>query len=131
MFSFRDSPENEKCIQKSTIDINNLRRWIKRFRSGETSLDDKLRSGGPSTNPEDKVDDLIRHDRRITIREFITALLPYKDKITECIQYLCLKIAKMAGNTGACYIELPMRETGRLKMHTNYLQCLTLKHVEP
>ncbi|UYV71062.1 hypothetical protein LAZ67_8001572 [Cordylochernes scorpioides] len=36
-----------------------------------------------------------------------------------------------AGNTGACYIELPMRETGRLKMHTNYLQCLTLKHAEP
>ncbi|UYV74690.1 hypothetical protein LAZ67_12000576 [Cordylochernes scorpioides] len=67
----RYSPETEKCIQESIIDVSNVRRWMKSFRNGETSLDDKPRSGRSSTNPEneDKVDELIRNDREITLRE--------------------------------------------------------------
>ncbi|UYV79210.1 hypothetical protein LAZ67_17001518 [Cordylochernes scorpioides] len=35
--------------KEATIDVGNVRRWMKRFRSGDTSLDGKPRSGRPST----------------------------------------------------------------------------------
>ncbi|UYV68193.1 hypothetical protein LAZ67_5003332 [Cordylochernes scorpioides] len=66
----------KNVYKEATIDISNVRRWMKGFLSGETSLDDKPRRGRPSTNPEneDKVDVLIRHDRRITFRELCNIL---------------------------------------------------------
>lgn len=57
----------------SVIDISNVRRWVRRFREGETEVNDKARSGRPSSavNPENReqVDGLIRGNRRITIAE--------------------------------------------------------------
>ncbi|UYV82593.1 hypothetical protein LAZ67_22000061 [Cordylochernes scorpioides] len=43
MFRFRDSPEMKNVYKEATMDISNVRRWMKIFRSGETSLDDKPR----------------------------------------------------------------------------------------
>ena len=33
----------------STIDVSTVRRWAKHFKSGETNIDDKFRSGRPAT----------------------------------------------------------------------------------
>lgn len=57
----------------SVIDVSNVRRWVKKFREGETEIEDKPRCGRPSTSVnvenEELVDDMIRGNRRITIAE--------------------------------------------------------------
>lgn len=63
---------------ESVVDISNVRRWVKKFREGETEINDKPRSGRPSTSVTNdnrqRVDELIRGDRRITIYEIADAL---------------------------------------------------------
>ncbi|UYV60562.1 hypothetical protein LAZ67_1001530 [Cordylochernes scorpioides] len=49
LISFKDSPETEILYKEARIDVINVRKWMKILRSGETSLDDKPRSGRPST----------------------------------------------------------------------------------
>lgn len=47
--------------------------WFTRFKNGEMSIDDQLRSGRPSTSRTDenvqKINELVREDRRRTIEE--------------------------------------------------------------
>ncbi len=60
------------------IDKSNVHRWMKKFKEGETSVEDKPRSGRPSTATTDtnrqRVDKLIRAERRVTIRELSAQL---------------------------------------------------------
>jgi transposase len=52
---------------------NSVRRWVKHFKDGNTNIADQPRCGGPRTSATErnkqKVDELIRQDRRITVRE--------------------------------------------------------------
>ena len=70
----------------NTIDYNNVKRWVQRFKKStedheevvKVSIADKPRSGCPSTsvNPDNKTyaDKLIRTDRRITVEELASKL---------------------------------------------------------
>ena len=55
------------------IDVSTVRRWVRRFRSGDRDVSDKPRSGRPctATIPENEVhlDELIHANRRVTVNE--------------------------------------------------------------
>jgi transposase len=55
------------------MDASSVRRWVKHFKDGNTDITDQPRCGRPRTaaveRNEQKVDELIRQDRRITVRE--------------------------------------------------------------
>lgn len=55
------------------VDVSTVRRWVRRFESGDTDMCDKPRSGRPRTanndENEERLDQLIRENRRITINE--------------------------------------------------------------
>ena len=52
---------------------SSVRRWVKHFKDGDTNIKDEPRSGRPRTASTDRnkerVDALIREDRRITVNE--------------------------------------------------------------
>jgi transposase-like protein len=60
------------------IDTSNVHRWMKKFKERETSIEDKSRSGRPSTATTDtnrqRVDASIRAERRVTLRELAAQL---------------------------------------------------------
>jgi transposase len=60
------------------IDRSNMHRWMRKFKEGVTSIEHKPRSGRPSTATTDtnrqRVDELIRAERRVTLRELATQL---------------------------------------------------------
>jgi transposase len=57
----------QNVYRDDTIDRSNVHRWMKKFKEGETSIDEKPRSGRPSTTTTDanrqRVDELIRAKR--------------------------------------------------------------------
>jgi len=61
-----------------TVDVSTVRRWVARFSSGDSDVKDKPRSGRPCTavtpRNEERLDQLIRANRRITTRELCTEL---------------------------------------------------------
>jgi transposase len=63
----------DACMGASSV-----RRWVKHFKDGNTDIADQLRCGRPRTaateRNKQKVDELIRQDRRITFRETATQL---------------------------------------------------------
>jgi hypothetical protein len=60
------------------VDVSTLRRRVARFSSGDSDVKDKPRSGWPCTavtpRNEERLDQLIRANRRITSRELCTEL---------------------------------------------------------
>ena len=63
----------QKVYGMDAVDASTVRRWVRRFESGESDVEDKARSGRPhtATTPENeaRLDGLIRADRRITVNE--------------------------------------------------------------
>ena len=63
---------------EATIDESNVRRWVKKFKEGETRVQDKPRSGRPLTaateENQNKVNDMIRADQCITVRKIVKEL---------------------------------------------------------
>lgn len=63
----------EKCMSRTQVF-----EWFKRFRDGRTSTDNNSRSGRPATavNEEniERVNELIRGDRRLTVKDIMTSL---------------------------------------------------------
>ena len=61
-----------------TVDVSTVRRWVARFSSGDSDVKDKPRSGRPCTavtpRNDERLDQLIRENRRITTRELCTEL---------------------------------------------------------
>jgi len=57
---------------------NCVRRWVKRFKDGNTSIQDWPRSGRPRTNSTEpnkkRVDEIIKEDRRVTLDAIATKL---------------------------------------------------------
>ena len=58
----------DKCLSRSNVFV-----WFDRFKNGRKSVEDDPRPGRPSTSKTDenivKVRDLVRSERRLTIRE--------------------------------------------------------------
>ena len=61
-----------------TVDVSTVRRWVVCFSSGDSDVKDKPRSGRPYTavtpRNEERLDQLIRANRRITTRELCAEL---------------------------------------------------------
>jgi len=61
-----------------TVDVSTVRRWVACFSSGDSDVKDKPRSGRPCTavtpRNEERLDQLIHVNRRITTRELFTEL---------------------------------------------------------
>jgi transposase len=57
---------------------SSVRRWVKHFKDGNTDIADQPRSGRPRTaateHNKQKVDELIRQNRRVTVREIASQL---------------------------------------------------------
>lgn len=94
-----------------TIDKSNVHRWMKKFKEGETSIEDKPRSGRPSTATTDtnrqRVDELIRADRRVTIRELAAQL--------DCGHNAIQKMVEDLGYRKVCAKWVPRQLTPDLK----------------
>jgi transposase len=61
------------CVWRCLHGVSTVRRWLKHFKDGNTNIADQPRCGQPRTvateRNKKKVDELIRQDRRITVRE--------------------------------------------------------------
>jgi len=61
-----------------TVDVSTVRRWVTPFSSGDSDVEDQPRSGWPciavTPRNEERLDHLIRANRRITTRELCTEL---------------------------------------------------------
>jgi hypothetical protein len=65
------------CVWRCLHGTSSVRRWVKHFKDGNTDIADQLRCGRQRTATEcnkQKVDELIREDRRITVREIAAQL---------------------------------------------------------
>jgi transposase len=76
----------------AVIDVSNVRRWVKKFRDGESEIADKPRSGRSSTSVTDnrrsRIDELIRENRRITIHKIADALQLFYGSVQAMIENL-------------------------------------------
>ncbi|VDD77281.1 unnamed protein product [Mesocestoides corti] len=72
------------------ITENTCQNWFKKFRSGDFSLKDKRRSGRPSEVDNQKIIDLIKSNRRITVREIAEKLSVSYTAIDNHLKYLGL-----------------------------------------
>ncbi|KAG8222260.1 hypothetical protein J437_LFUL001458 [Ladona fulva] len=67
-----------KVYGDDTIDVSNVRRWVRHFKGGEKGVHDKPRPGRPCTavipQIEERLNQLIRADRWITTRELCANL---------------------------------------------------------
>jgi len=67
-----------KVYGDQTVDVSRVRWWVARFSSGDSDVKDKPSSGRPCTavtpRNEERLDQLIRANRRITTRELCTEL---------------------------------------------------------
>jgi len=69
-------------LQRVYVDVcmgaSSVRRWVKHFKDGNTSIQDQPRSGRPrtaSTEPNKKrIDEIIKEDRRVTLNAVATKL---------------------------------------------------------
>jgi histone-lysine N-methyltransferase SETMAR len=58
----------------SAVSARTAQRWFKRFRDGDTSLEDEPRSGRPSVVDEDALRDAVQEDPSLTTRELAADL---------------------------------------------------------
>jgi transposase len=71
--------ERLRCVYgDACMGVSSVRRWVKHFKDGNTDIADQPRCGRPRTaateRNKQKVDELIRQDRRITGREIAAQL---------------------------------------------------------
>ncbi|KAG8231408.1 hypothetical protein J437_LFUL012418 [Ladona fulva] len=68
-----------KMYEDDTIDVSNVSQCVRHFKGGEKGVHDKPRPGRPCTavipQNEERLDQLIRADRRITTRELCERLI--------------------------------------------------------
>jgi plasmid stabilization system protein ParE len=71
---------------------SNVRRWVKHFKDGNTDIADQPRCGRQRTaateRNKQKVDELIRQDRRITFREIVAQLVVEHHAVQEMMEIL-------------------------------------------
>ena len=66
----------EKLYEGDVIDVNNVRRRVKRFKNEETDKQGKQRSGRPATAVTEETrqaDDLIRANRCMTVKSCLSS----------------------------------------------------------
>jgi hypothetical protein len=74
------------------VGVSSVRRWVKHFKDGNTDIADQLRYGRQRTaateRNKQKVDELIRQDRRITVREIAAQLGVEHHAVQEMMEIL-------------------------------------------
>ena len=82
----------QRAYGDACMGASSVRRWVKHFKDGNTSIKDEPRSGRPRTASTDRnkerVDALIREDRRITVNEIATKLAVGHSAVQEMIHSL-------------------------------------------
>jgi len=67
----------EHCLSRQGV-----RNWVQKFSEGRTSIEDEHRAGRPVeiATPEtlQRVEDIIRAERRVTVDAFFTLVWPFK-----------------------------------------------------
>ena len=75
-----------------TVNVSRVRRWVRRFQSGDRDVSDKPRSGHPNTatnkKNEARLDELIKSNRRITVNEMSTELGVSVGAVEKLISFL-------------------------------------------
>src|SRR6266496_2214118 len=78
--------------KESTLSYASVRRWAVQFKSGNSDISDKPRSGRPRTavTPNNKrhVDGMIRGDRRVTVRDIVDEIGTGHDAVQKIINKL-------------------------------------------
>jgi len=71
---------------------SSVRRWVKHFKDGNTSIQDEPRSGGPRTasteRNKERVDEIIQDDRRVTVDTIARTLGIGHSAVQEMIERL-------------------------------------------
>ena len=95
----------------NVMDIKNVRKWCSEFSGGRTNVHDEPGRGRPSTSDEvvARVDDLVREDRRLTVREICYD--------SGCFQNNCRQNFKTLWDSIKCALDgypvsLPMNTSG-------------------
>ena len=94
------------------VDVSTLRRWVRRFKDGElgpADLSDKTLSGIPLTASDqlhqDRVEEMIRGNRRIKQKEIAVALGIYKDRVRHIIGVLGFRKFVSDGYRACCVMK--------------------------
>lgn len=61
--------EINKTLGESTVSLNTVKKWMLIFSEGDFDLCDKKRSGRPSMDVEDRIQELIEGDKHVTTRD--------------------------------------------------------------
>jgi plasmid stabilization system protein ParE len=107
--------------------VSNVRRWVKHFKDGNTDIADQPRCGRQRTAATElnkqKVDEIIREDRRITFREIAAQLGVGHHAVLEMMEILgyrklCLGVQRKTKQlrtalsstpqSGFCPLRLPL-----------------------
>jgi len=71
---------------------SSVRRWVKHFKAGNTSIQDQLQSGHPRTasteRNKERVDEIIQDDRRVTVDTIAQTLGIGHNAVQEMIENL-------------------------------------------
>jgi histone-lysine N-methyltransferase SETMAR len=101
----------KNVYRECALSYASVRRWVTHFKSGSSSVTDKPRSGRPSTavTEENKtlVDELIRSDRRVTVREIVEKIETGHNAVQNIISEL--------GYSKVCARWVPRQLTDELK----------------
>lgn len=61
--------EMDAVYGAKTVSVDTVKRWFKRFEAGDFSVEDKPRSGRPSTLDDERLRELVESEPRTTVRE--------------------------------------------------------------
>ncbi len=88
--SFRQRAYGSVCMGASSV-----RRWVKHFKDGKTSIQDEPRSGRPRTasteRNKERVDEIIQDDRRVTVDTIARTLGIGHSAVREMIESLAYR----------------------------------------
>ncbi|PNF39992.1 hypothetical protein B7P43_G15584 [Cryptotermes secundus] len=78
-----------------SMGASSVRRWVKHFKDGNTSIEDEPRSGRPQTastgHNKERVDEIIQDDRRVPMNTIARKLGIGHSAVQEMIESLCYR----------------------------------------
>src|SRR3981081_4261176 len=82
----------KNIYKESALSHVTVKRWLDHFKSGRTDINDKPRSGRPASAVTEvnkkRVDEMIRSDRRVTIRDIVDVIETGNNAVENLIREL-------------------------------------------
>ena len=101
----------KNIYKESALSHATVKQWLDHFKSGRTDINDKPRSGRPASAVTEvnkkRVDEMIRSDRRVTIRDIVDVIETGHNAVQNLISEL--------GYTKVCARWVPRQLTDQLK----------------